>query len=358
MFFRRILVVAALTGAAASPARAAITGLTVAPAQTTPGHAVTITVAGSGPCTFDLDFGENGAKTTLSGTLPKSAQWVYLATGTKTVSAAAKAPCTGNAQSTIQVTSPLQSLCQKVSCPTAFNLPQLSHPIACEPKISSIWAVPTPGAEVFILGTCLGEPGNVKLMFPSGPVALELFNTEWYATSIHGKIPANLKGLADQKIRLKVSTHDGKAVESYPIDFIARREIRLLTGKDVEFIPDSSPQQDCSLDLWLGDGGGGPTVSCMWNNGPIDYDTDTGTDTMKIVLRNGWTTHHRTIAIHVIDGDGKLDKNDGFQAGRTDLSLKYHWTTDNAPDPIFGGWSRVWYNVSVFAEGPAGIPLK
>ena len=351
MVFRRALVVAAVTGAAALPARAAITGLTVAPAQTTPGHAITITVGGSGPCTFDLDFGENGAKTTLSGPLPKSTQWVYLSTGTKTVSAVAKAPCTGSAQNQVHVSSPLAALCQKVDCAAVFAVP------ACKPEIAHVYSAATPGAEILVTGSCLAGAGTLGLLgqFPLGEVKVTVL--EWRSTYVRGLIPDSITGVPDQKVRVRIVKKNQDFVESYPFDFAARRELRILPGKDVTMTLDygNGSNGSCEQSDW-----NSPTftVDCGWFNPTVDYDNDTGTDKLDLHLKSGWKTHHRAFDWSATKSEGSVSGNDGFKANVADLTLSYKWVADNDPNPFWGDSSVTTYTVTVFIEGPAGTSWK
>ena len=80
----------------------AITGMTIAPQVARTGEAITITIAGSGPCrlTIDLDDGESRTVTEL---LPYRFTYRYAAPGEYSIVAWTSDPCSGEADALVRV---------------------------------------------------------------------------------------------------------------------------------------------------------------------------------------------------------------------------------------------------------------
>jgi hypothetical protein len=87
---------------ATEPPASALTGLTVSTGRAVAGQPVTIDVVGTGACRYAIDFGDGNAEA-RSHQLPDRVRHNYPAPDVYTISATAEAPCTGRAQTTLNV---------------------------------------------------------------------------------------------------------------------------------------------------------------------------------------------------------------------------------------------------------------
>jgi hypothetical protein len=88
--------------AAAPPQSARITRALVSPAPAVPGRPVSITIEGTGTCSFTIDYGD-GNWDSKSVALPDTVRHVYARAGVYTVLAVADSPCSGSGRHTFRV---------------------------------------------------------------------------------------------------------------------------------------------------------------------------------------------------------------------------------------------------------------
>jgi hypothetical protein len=100
---------------------------------------------------------------------------------------------------------------------------------SCDGKSPSIWKTQggtiTPGANIRILGQCLGEKaGQVRLYgsFASGFRNLPISGA--WGDTLKVQIPASIAGVGDETMRIEVVAADRRATNSLEVEFVAARE--------------------------------------------------------------------------------------------------------------------------------------
>jgi len=211
-----------------------ITSVNVQPSQVTINENTSISVQGTGPCNFSLDFGDGSTVTVNNnfnqGNYQTSHSWN--STGTKTVKAVGQGPCTGTAQDTVVVSDATTSapgrklgqeptiqlkpqqvpVLQKMETRPKYELKKSDTPklAVTPPKIESVFYVPLgalkPGTKLFLKGKAFGtQPGKILMSgnFPGGHI--ELVNIEWVSDSkVNGVVPLSVQGQANQSVEIRV----------------------------------------------------------------------------------------------------------------------------------------------------------
>lgn len=235
-----------------------------------------------------------------------------------------------------------------------------------------------PEMEIVLLGCQFGvRRGQVFLTLVNSrfrSIELEVQQpSDWNDGDIRAKVPM-IDDEADQPARIYLIRTDGTRSDDYPIEFRARREIRLLSGGYLTVHTSSASTDDdfrfdgsgiglsggCSSDTLLA--GYGPAVTYTYASTSARADhwqsccwpPTSGVDTWRGELQNGWVTHHFTYASTgrksawaLVPQEGRVDEVTDFASGSASVNVRFHWWTDQYQ-------SGVKYAFQIFATGPAG----
>jgi len=335
-----------------------ITGLTAsanpAPVNTDVTFTVKGTSGGCGDLTIDYGDGQTTQLVSVSfnnNTNTTSPPHKYAAAKTYTVKANPGRSCTGSASVSLNVTGGgaggatggVAGSMSRMARQAEANLLR-----AMAPRIDSVFpfSVISPGGGVIVQGVNLGaSPGKFLLKLQDGQ-ATEMGSLTWADTAVSGNIEPGIGGVLDQAATLQVIRADGSASNEMPVQFTARREIRLLPMADVQ----CSAEDKTDLD------------TCNDRNDPNSPDTirgfhqcrdvadwvfgcnDSGVDAFWTTLANGWKVNS---AILTSVGGGVAQSPPTIvQEGPGPAKVTVWWDTRDL--------MVVGYAGRVFIEGPAG----
>lgn len=202
-----------------------ITSVNVQPSQVKINQDTSITVQGTGACSFSLSFGDGSTIMVNNNFKKGNYQTIHSwnSTGTKKVQAVGEGPCTGTAQYTVVVsdtttgTKPKPQIkfkqlpAKKMETKPKYEYKKSVIPkLEVKPKIEAVFDVPLgplkPGTKLYINGKAFGtQPGKILMYgnFPGGHI--ELVDIKWESDSkINGVVPLFLKGQANQSVEIRV----------------------------------------------------------------------------------------------------------------------------------------------------------
>lgn len=200
-----------------------------------------------------------------------------------------------------------------------------------------------PGDTLLASASYLGnQPGSVKLegQFPGG--ALSLTVDSWKNTLLVATLPGGLTGVPHHTAYLSVTRPDGKTSNKIPVPFVATTEMKFLKSGDITAIcSQAADVNDC-------DPVEGRTFDGVHIN-TIDFTPDTGTDKMRVKLKNGWVLREAdAVKTSVFGSDQTLSP--GFPFGQSEFDAKMNFSVA----PI----SSLHFYVLFFVEGPVGLSYK
>ena len=254
------------------------------------------------------------------------------------------------------------------------------------PIVTGIFTTPkalavTPKGTLFINGKNFGtgirqfsstEGGKVMLKFR---LPMKHFVTlsvvKWTNTNIVAKIPGNISGVKDHKVRLYVRRPKGLWDKHYTVPFYATRETKYLAQSDPAVkVVQCSVEGDTNVcnGLDVSTGGCSPfavgplppveqpaTISAFHENCELIVDWDKGTDKYAITLKNGW----------VINKIQPGEKGDGWndQTLRTMEEIQQIFSAPGKPSwnphirwQVSPGPGDLHYWYKIWIEGPKGVP--
>jgi hypothetical protein len=268
------------------------------------------------------------------------------------------------AEATSHTTS-LAKLCTWIDCQAA---------LAVLPKITQANSPIRPGLGVLIRGSGFGQAEgefyltglwehpvgdslaavkSVKLTIPKAPG-----EDYWTPTWVIGLVPENITQVRDQPVKLRIKTKDNKWSNEYPVDFVARRDIKVLPKSDVQgncspeadsdhcshgeissnYIPLCyGPLPDPSMIGWYGE-------ATFYGKHWTCVGSSDGTDSFSASLKNDWRFDHAALD----DLSPGAVTMSGFQKGTTSTNVSLGWNNANV--------SYVFYRVMVSIVGPKGVP--
>jgi hypothetical protein len=353
----------ATSWATAAPAGAQVQGLAVEPPSPCVEEAATFTVAGTGGCNGRVDFGD-GSPLAPFTSLPFEVEHAYGAAATYTA-VAASLDCGGRATVDVEV---------RTCGPVAGRAPERRiRPGRRAVAIPQIEGVLTfgiePGAALMVAGRFFGEqPGRVRLLGSAGEVALEI--ESWSPTAIAGSVPQDVTAICPTG-RIFVQRTDG--VQTDPWQVQVPLESKLLPAEDVEVVScgDDGNENSCNSNVTEGDacasqyfppwfvgldregrllGPQGPAAVGYHANCWGAVGDDSGTDTYRIALKNGWVLDRAQFLSSVPEGEGHTVPPSGglpagFIAGASSWSPSIDWSVTPGDAVI--------YNLYVTIRGPA-----
>lgn len=364
---RVALTSALLCVAAGSVAQAQIQGMTVDPQSPCAGAAATFEVLGTGGCKVDITFGD-GSPVVSFDTLPATTQHTYATAGTYDAGATSTT-CAGKAAVEVEVRS-----CgiQAGHAPPDGPLRPLppEHKAVAIPKIEGVLTFGIePGAAVLVAGRLFGEqPGRVRLLGTAGEVDLTI--DSWSPGAIGGSVPEDAASICPTGGIVVVST-DGVASNLWKAQVpLARKK---LPAADVTLVAcgDDANENSCNANVVEGDscvspyfppwfigldregrllGPQGPSAVGYHANCWGAIGDDSGTDTYRIALKNGWVLDSAEFLSSVPDGEGSTQPPSGalpagFVSGATTWEPSIEWSVTPADAVI--------YNLYVTITGPA-----
>jgi len=236
------------------------------------------------------------------------------------------------------------NVCQIVNCPPP-----------APPKITGIENGVTPGGQIAIKGEGFTDTGyyggNVSLFIPAiGTRALSVVPPSyenWSDNLIVAHIPEDIEGVIDQNANIQIMTGDGYNSNSWQVQFIAAREMRVIPGtyNNGKFCDKPGEFCDHVCDVYKPNEAWATFYG--WHHTWCCLSGDSGRDlwSMKAV-KNQWKYHHRDFTIWEGTSSGC---EQGFASGASLQSCDVNWNTGSAQ-----GTCR--YVVTVWAEGPKGVP--
>ena len=250
----------------------------------------------------------------------------------------------------------LFNLCKIVDCTKSF----LSSKVF--PKINKVIGRITPGGEVVIAGSGFGpqdKQGTVRLYHGAfGSKGYKKLKISYWSDHTNAvKIPANIVGVKDGKMMLRVIRKDGSYSNKWGANFIATRQIKMLKYKDptVKLIScgDDANSNECI-------GYGGISYAGSWCGtlcgyhynywGTIGADSDI--DEFRISgLKNGWVFEDIDIEKYASSSDDVIKGlHPKFPKGAASWNPQFVWKV--TPNDF------IRYRVSVYIIGPKGVPHK
>jgi hypothetical protein len=203
-----------------------------------------------------------------------------------------------------------------------------------------------PGYMIGVFGGYFGErPGRVILQI--GAATYFLTDLDWHSGSIAGRVPGSISGVADGPASLIVERADGMRSNSWSVNFVARREVRLIPGGEfrVDSCSDEGDSNWCSIGYPGGPSFGGYHSSIF----VIAAAGESGTDQFSIALANGWRFH-------------ELEWSHGLDEDRPSWTIRGR-ETDHPSFHV--GWSnppgidvRFYYGFRLYIVGPVGVPHR
>jgi hypothetical protein len=199
----------------------------------------------------------------------------------------------------------------------------------------------TPGGRVSMRGCELGSRrGEMRMLgqFPGGRVKLVV--EEWTPQLVIASVPAELRGVVDQDVRMQLVPATGTPPKEQPGRFQARRETVELPDALMANVQCAHPQpSDCKLESLLG-----ARWAFAWHTGS---DSQRGSDLWRLSLGPAWELErieHRA-------GSGSSQAT-AQPRQATQQIVSVDWISQQS-ETIFAAN----YLVRFFVTGPAGIPI-
>lgn len=345
-----------------------ITGVAANPASTAVNQPVTVTVQGSGTCSQVVVRCQAPAApehVKLNVAMPFSVPCSYATTGTKTVTASAELPnadCPGDKITQVTVQTKTTRTPGPGGSPVA--LPPVFPALLPPPQIEAIlpFSKPSPGGAVMVLGKNFGsQPGKLQIIGQFG--SRELVDLQWSSNGkfIGGKVP-EICGVHDHPGTLMVTTQAGANSNQFPVTYLAKKEWKWLSYKDVQVTHCSNDGNEnvCNNK----DGGGDSYYFSSATVNPSDtaihgyhyncwgcIGDDGGSDTYQITLLNGWKLSDILLCEHDPGSEGDVNgPSPEFPLGATSWAPKWSW--DVTPN------DHVSYAAAIEIEGDCGVPYK
>ena len=350
----------------AGPAWGQISAVAVDPSSPCSGTSATVKVEGDGACNGTLAFGDGTPAAPFSA-LPFTTTHTWTSNGSYTLSATS-ATC-GNASLQVDVR----------QCRVAGRAPERrirpQRKAAAVPQIEAVITFGIePGAAVLVAGKLFGDsPGRVILVGINGTSDLQVEN--WGPTGITGTVPQDADAAClTGSVRVQAST----GVSSEPFQARVNHATKLLPMEDVTVVScgNEGNQNNCNGHGDEGDlcvdflfppwyqgldregrllGEPGPAVAGYHSNCWGAVGDDSGTDTYRIGLKNGWVLDSAQFLSKVPEDEGHTIPRSGslpagFVGGATSWEPSIQWSV--TPN------DAVIYNLYVTIRGPACVSHK
>lgn len=199
----------------------------------------------------------------------------------------------------------------------------------------------TPGGRVSMRGCELGSRrGEMRMLgqFPGGMVKLVV--EEWTPQVVIAAVPAELRGVLDQDVRIQLVPAAGSAMKEQPGRFQARRETLELPDSLFANVNCAHPQpSECTQETVLG-----ARWASAWHSGG---DSQRGSDQWRLSVGPAWALER----IEHRPGLGLSEPRAQPPSGNQQI-VNVDWVS-RASDWGF----QAQYLVRFFVTGPAGVPF-
>lgn len=199
----------------------------------------------------------------------------------------------------------------------------------------------TPGGRVSMRGCELGNRrGEMRMLgqFPGGMVKLTI--EEWTPQLVIAAVPAELRGVLDQDVRIQLVPATGQAMKEQPGRFQARRETLELPDTLFANVNCAHPQpSECTQETLLG-----ARWASAWHSGG---DSQRGSDQWRLSVGPAWALER----IEHRPGLGRSEPRAQPPGGNQQI-VNVDWES-RASDWGF----QAQYLVRFFVIGPAGVPF-
>jgi hypothetical protein len=337
------------------PVAGKITGIAFNYENAAPGLSTFKVVPVGNDCPFDVDFGDGQTATSAA----KSGAGVfhpYAATGAFTVTAKAKAPCTGTASRQVSVVSG-KAICQLLPVLINLGFTLDFFPFLFEPEITHVGAGPhEPGDTLLIFGKYLSKkPGKVELKGDFGPKygsSIVLSDASWFDAIVYAKLPADIAGVKAQTISLRLINDDGKssAWKEVPFEPLLQIELvppHLVAGTCLDGTACTQCSGNTNNDCFFPPHKGSISASHISTAVVCALGGGSGTDHWNVNLKNGWTLFKTEVGPSLTFGSQFTPCNPPIDAAS--FSCDVSWKVE--------GCEELFYSINFFAIGPAGVPM-
>ncbi len=199
----------------------------------------------------------------------------------------------------------------------------------------------TPGGRVSMRGCDLGSRrGEMRMLgqFPGGVVRLTV--EEWTPELVIATVPAELRGVVDQDVRIQLVPATGPSPKEQPGRFQARRETVELPDTLFANVNCAHPQpSECKQETLLG-----ARWASAWHGGS---DSQRGSDEWRLSVGRAWELERIEHRI----GQGLSEPRAQPHGGNQQI-VNVDWVS--RPDE----WGyHAQYLIRFFVTGPAGVPF-
>lgn len=236
----------------------------------------------------------------------------------------------------------LLRLCEIVDC----------SPMPPAPRITEVRETATPSGELLVVGEDFGAAaGQLLLLLGAREYPLDIM--EWWDSGAIGRVPGDITGVPDSLAAIRVVTRDRRRSNLFEVQFVARREVRLLPSRSLSgTCSPGSDHNDCFqlTPDWT-------VAAYHWNHQSLFYcfDGDSGADAYSISLRNGWVVHSvEDPWVYHGTGRAQFGRVGGLSGvplrGSNRMYFSVAWSNGCGLD------DGVFYVVSILIAGPEGLP--
>lgn len=233
----------------------------------------------------------------------------------------------------------------RVTVPVAVG--GIHAPLPGSPQITgTLAATPVrPGYWIGVTGRDFGErPG--RLLLDNGTVVRELSDLDWHGRAIAGRVPG-IEGVPDGPAFLIVERADHTRSSRWSVNFVATREVRMVSGGDVHIdsCSDEADSNGCGSGAYTGApsfGGGHHSIVVIAAGG------ESGTDQYSIVLADGWRFH----GLEYSHGNRSTPPRTTVGGGSAHPQFQVHWRNPE------GFNVSVIYGFHLYVVGPVGTPYR
>jgi len=216
--------------------------------------------------------------------------------------------------------------------------PQITGALAASPV--------RPRYTIGVTGQNFGEPRG-RLLIQIGASTRDLTGLDWHPRAIAGQVPA-FDGVPDGPAFLIVERADGARSPTWPVHFVATREVRAVPGG--LFVEDScSNEADYN---WCSNGYREPSSPSFggYHSSIFVFDAagEVGHDQFSIPLLNGWRFHHLEYSHGNRDAPPTVSILDRDTARPR---IRVSWRNPS-------GHATINYGFRVYVVGPGGVPYR
>jgi len=202
-----------------------------------------------------------------------------------------------------------------------------------------------PGYMIGVFGRDFGErPGRVTLQI--GAATYFLTDLDSHSRGIAGRLDRTIAGAPDGPASLIVERADGMRSNSWSVNFVATREVRLVPGGGgitMTQCSDEASDNDCGSTAYAG------APSFGGYHGSFHTFGESGTDEFSVTLANGWRFHDLEFS------HGEIDMpvpTWNYRGGPTNPHIQVNWRNPE-------GWNvHHHYGFNLYIVGPVGVPHR